>query len=331
MDYNLQPDKLCAALELGRLLEEPAALTGGHLHRMYSVVTDRGRYAVKALNPGVMLRPPALPAIRRAEQTAVIAAGSIPALPALIINGSAVQLLDGQYYMVFDWLDGRSLLNSEITAGHCAVMGSLLAKLHRMDFGTLYESETPAEKQPVNWQYYLNLGKDAGAVWTEELRGSASQLDLWSRKLVAAAKALDATVVSHGDLEPKNVLWADGAPVIIDWESAGRMNPAHDLMETAIYWAKDAAGDVQKDRFLAFIRAYEDIAGRVEAAWNTVLAKGFSSMSGWLEYSLKRSLGIEFADEEERQLGTEQVFGTLDAAQRYFEAAPVLLEWLGAR
>ena len=118
-------------LELGNLTEQPQQLIGGHLHRMYAVRTDKGRYAVKALNPQVMLRPAALPAIIESERVAGIAARYIPAAPALLFDGSAVQMLDGQYYLVFDWIDGVTLTYGEITQHHSARMGGILAALRR--------------------------------------------------------------------------------------------------------------------------------------------------------------------------------------------------------
>ncbi len=55
IQYNLQFEKLCDMLELGEIVGVPKAISGGLLHRMYSVETTQGKYAVKALNPQIML------------------------------------------------------------------------------------------------------------------------------------------------------------------------------------------------------------------------------------------------------------------------------------
>jgi len=60
IQYNLQFEKLCDALRLGEIVGEPKAVSGGLLHRMYVVETKEGKYAVKALNPKIMVRPPAM-------------------------------------------------------------------------------------------------------------------------------------------------------------------------------------------------------------------------------------------------------------------------------
>ncbi|WP_342779070.1 hypothetical protein [Paenibacillus hemerocallicola] len=55
---------------------------------------------------------------------------------------------------------------------------------------------------------------------------------------------------------------------------------------------------------------------------------GFSGKLGWLEYSLKRSLRIECTNEEEQQMGTEQVTGTINAIRRYANNISELEKWL---
>lgn len=107
--YNLQFEKLCSILKLGELLGVPEAISGGLLHRMYALETTKGKFAVKALNPQIMLRPTAMQNYINSERIAGIAAKNIPALPAKKFDGSFMQKLDNQFYLVFDWVEVRSL------------------------------------------------------------------------------------------------------------------------------------------------------------------------------------------------------------------------------
>lgn len=59
-----------------------------------------------------------------------------------------------------------------------------------------------------------------------------------------------------------------------------------------------------------------------------MLPCGYSAKLEWLEYSLKRSLGLECADEEERELGTLQVTDTLNALNEYENLLTMLKCWL---
>lgn len=54
-------------LELGTILEEPKQITGGLTHRMFKIVTTKGKYIVKLLNPNIMKRPTAMTNFKNAD------------------------------------------------------------------------------------------------------------------------------------------------------------------------------------------------------------------------------------------------------------------------
>jgi hypothetical protein len=80
IQYNLQFDKLCELMQLGELVGVPEPVSGGFLHKMYAIETTRGKYAIKALNPQIMLRPTAKQNYIKSERIANIVANHIPAL-----------------------------------------------------------------------------------------------------------------------------------------------------------------------------------------------------------------------------------------------------------
>lgn len=123
-------------------------------------------------------------------------------------------------------------------------------------------------------------------------------------------------------------MWSKGKPIIIDWESAGYVNPMAELIETAIYWSENEMGNINKERFLAFIDGYKNIYGTLNANWKIVLSNGFLGKLEWLEYNLKRSLGIECSDEEEQNLGTTEVIETINAIIHYSDMISELEKWL---
>ena len=328
-DYNLQFDKLCDSCGLGSLSDIPEQIYGGHLHRMYAVSTTTGKYAIKALNPHVMQRPQAKQNIIHAERIAQIAAERIPALPAKIICGTSMPEVDGQFYLVFDWVSGVSYYNKQISVSHCRDMGRILAQLHQTDFSSVHRADDGySGETPVDWAQYLQLGQKSDAEWSGLLAENLDNLYSWNTELIRAAKKLSpVTVIGHGDLEPKNVLWQQDQPVLIDWEAAGLINPMHDLVETALYWAGEN-GVAVADKFTGFVKGYKDVAGSYSADWPVVLDKGLGSKLGWLKYSIKRSLGIECSDEAEQKMGTDHVFGTMKMLHEYQEVKNQVIEWM---
>jgi Ser/Thr protein kinase RdoA (MazF antagonist) len=328
--YQLNFKKLCLETGLGALLSEPAQLSGGHLHRMYEISTTTGNYAIKALNPQVMLRPQAKRSIHNAEHTARLAARYVPAAPAKVFDCGVMPEIDGQHYLVFEWVDGGTLSAGSLTTAHCEKMGRILAVLHGIDFTPLELSDDDAVSF-YEWDAYLRAGEDTCAPWLEAYRADYESLIVQNGRLIRAAiRYSDDAVVSHRDLEPKNVIWRGGEPTLIDWESAGFINPMHDLVETALYWSDGGGGAYDAEKFKAFIAGYISAAGPVEADWRVILDMGLGSKLGWLDYSLKRSLGIECADEAERRMGTAHVFGTLEMLREYDSMQETIIAWLEA-
>ena len=128
----------------------------------------------------------------------------------------------------------------------------------------------------------------------------------------------------HGDLDPKNVMWWRRSDCD-DWEAASYIHPCT-ILSTA-YWSANGNNAPSKENFIAFVAGYR-VKNRVQADWKTVLDKGFGAKLGWLEYSLKRSLGIESADKEEQRMGGEHVFRTIRDLQEYDAYQDYFIAWL---
>ena len=276
VQYHIQFEQLCDNLGLGTLLCEPAQLTGGLLHRMYAIETTSGKYAVKALNPQVMLRPTAKSNIMNGEHVAAIAAEHIPALPAKNFGNTSIQQIGGQSYLIYDWAEGKSLYGESITTAHCETIGRLLGKLHCIDFSTLNIPEPcGTEEELVDWNGYLLKGQQAGSTWADLLAQNMDDLYEWNRRYLASMQYLaHPLVIGHGDIDPKNVLWHNGQPLIIDWESAGYLHPAHEFIVCALYWS-DTNGTNDKEKFLAFLNGYLSYSSLDGFDWSTYWMRAY--------------------------------------------------------
>ena len=102
-EVNELIEKLTNRIRLGEIVGVPTRVFGGLLNRMYKVKTSSGIYAVKHLNPEVMKRKNAKKNHILAEKIANMAKeNGVNCLPAKIINGSALQEIDGNYFFIFD-------------------------------------------------------------------------------------------------------------------------------------------------------------------------------------------------------------------------------------
>lgn len=336
--YRIDWEGLCGRLGLGCLLSEPKPLNGGFLHRMFEVNTGSGRYAVKALNPEIMGREEALSNYEFSERAANQLAEILPVSHARQYDGTYVQSVNGQYYLIYDFVEGRTLTDAEITGRHAYRIGCALAQIHGTDAAEPGAPECPrADPEPAKaeWESYARLGREGELVWAACLEESLGELNRLSERCARAFEGFcGRQALCHNDLDPKNVMWRGDEPVVIDWKAAGFSAVSRDFLETALYWSQNADGSVDRERFLAFAHGYTSRRGLEAADWNAVLYQGLASKLEWLEYSLKRSLGLTGADEAERRLGTEQVVPTVRGIQAYVKNIPeltALLREAGAR
>lgn len=235
----------------------------------------------------------------------------IPAITALRFHNDVLIPFEGGIYMVFPFQPGRILNRDEITAGHCAKIGAVLGKIHRRNIRPDAESagiECPLHSWP------LPAGQERTAV-------RLKQVNLLARQ--ALEKLKRNAVMSHRDLDSKNVLWNRGEPFIIDWEAAGPVPPALELWEALLNWGRDGGGKLRPDRIAALLDAYRQWNSLPPPDWESVGHAGYAGMLGWLNYNIARSSNPALSPEE-RQLGAEQTAITLKEIIEYEEQAPQL-------
>ena len=290
---------LCEQLHLGALTEEPTRLYGGLMHKIYKVVTASGVYAVKCLNPHVMARPTAAANFAAAEELErKLEDTDLPILPALAIGGRKMQEVGGAYYYLFPYFEGRALTEGHVTPEHCAIVGGLLAKLHAAERKTApVERDTP----DLYWDGFGLSDEDVALL--QEMQTAANR---------AALPPL--LTLCHNDMDPKNVLWNGMDCRIIDLECLGYGSPYIETMETALCWAGYESGEVDLDRFAAFVTAYAAAGGDLTADWAAVYAANCGRLE-WLHYNLLRASGSE--GEEAVALGKAEVEKTLTCIRGY--------------
>lgn len=290
---------LCEQLHLGALTAEPTRLYGGLMHKMYRVATKSGVYAVKCLNPHVMARPTAAANFAAAEELErKLEQTDLPLLPALTIGGRKMQEVGGAYCYLFPYFEGKALKDEAITPVHCAIVGGLLAGLHRVE-----RKVGPIQRENLTFDW-------DGFDLSEE-----DKTLLWQMQTAANNAALPPLLtICHNDMDPKNVLWNGMDCRMIDLECLGYNSPYLELLETALCWAGYERGAMDLDRFTVFVGAYAKAGGDLAADWAAVYAANAGRL-GWLHYNLLRAGGSE--GEENRELGKAEVEKTLACIKGY--------------
>lgn len=332
-------EQICRELSLGAMTDDPAPLSGGYTHRMFRLRTTTGHYAVKLLNPGIMARPDAPGHYARAEgfEEQLEAAG-LPILPAMTIGGKKMQCVAGQHLYIFPYFEGRVLRDEEITPEHCALMGCMLARIHRLSRRVLTPEALLSEESSPDWPPLVAalLRNPETAAQGSDMHRALPMLIRVTRAMEQAAAALPrAEALCHNDMDAKNVLWQGFDFRVIDLECLDWANPQQEMLDLAISWAGWPADE---GRFKAFLAAYF-AAGGEEPAQPDLLYDSRRNHLDWLAYNARRALsaslseggdsaGVGGSDAEERRIGREQIEETLakiESDQRYRET---ILRWM---
>ena len=302
-------DKLFKEKNIGQIIYPIIPVSGGFMHRMYRVETDKGIYAVKHLNTNIMKRPDALDNYRRAEALEKqLEEAGIPIVPALTIDGNKMQLMDGEYFYIFRWQAGAISDWYNISADQCRIAGSIQGRIHAIEPKRILQKEP--ELSSVNWDELIEeaASKDKRI---EKLLKENKELLLYAEKEMNKARTELPPVESivDEDMDPKNVMWNDGRALVIDLECLDRGNPVSSVLQLSLQWAGITICDLDLSKMKAFFEGYTEAYDNSFKEYNKVFGLAYTWIE-WLEYNITRALD-DHADEAERETGLSQVEQTI--------------------
>lgn len=321
-------DHLCDLYALGSALNAPTSVTGGLHHTMWKLDTAKASFAVKQLAADLDANQESV--VRHFESTEAVATEfakqGIPAVHALECRGHFLQVIDGAGYLVYPWVEARALHREAIDLQHVGKVAQVFAALHQVDVNM--EGLDGEDASVLKNEQLLALVEFAHSRNSSRASELEQLLPLFGQMIERHAEATrflaGNTRISHGDMDHKNVLWTENdSPLVIDWESAHRLNPTHEIVLEALDWSGITL-DFNEQIFDHFIATYLRAGGvgsfvEVEAAFHCVLGDWLN----WLMYNVGRSIDMD--DEQQRQIGTEQLDHALATILRLQKWVPRLL------
>ena len=310
---------LCSLLELGTPSGEVSRVAGGFHHCMWRLQTDRGCFAIKQLADDMDMGDESTVAQLNATEITAreFSRHGIPALYALHVDRNHLHLLDGAGYLVYPWTDRTACHRNRIGDQHAVTVATTLARMHHSNITVPELRDVPAF--PVTSERVINLvqlARQRNVRYSDILE---DRLDDILRIVEFHAPALERLkshqVISHGDLDHKNILWNDAdEPLLIDWESARRLNPTYELCLEALDWGGITA-HFDARPFTTMLRAYVDAGGHIVEEMIPAASDAIQgAWVNWLLYNVGRAVGIE--DTRQRAIGSGQVDLVLSALLR---------------
>jgi hypothetical protein len=127
------------------------------------------------------------------------------------------------------------------------------------------------------------------------------------------------------------VLWRDQrTPALVDWGSAGAINPTVELANVALAWSGIVTGEPAPDAFRAVVAGYRDAGAALQAEPRDALYGTLAHWLAWLRFCLQRSLGDGSLDLMERDLGTRETAAALAVLTRIADGIDLYASWLNS-
>ncbi len=296
---------------LGDVAGEIIPVSGGLMHKMFKVQTARGTYAVKCLNPQIMKRPGVFENYARAEALEkILENNDIPIVPALTFDGKKMLESGGRYFYIFAWQEGHITDLENISHGQCFKAGEILGSIHALDPQNVDASEL--ELCEIDFARYMKIAKEKQSPVFQILNKNFTLLEYAQgclnqvRKMLPSMKA-----ISNDDMDPKNIMWHNGEARVIDLECLGYSNPIESCLNLALQWAGTVNEKFNKENLAAFFKGYLSAYDNGFRSYDELFGIAYTWLE-WLEYNLKRALGMEGTTEEEQQLGRDEVINTIN-------------------
>ena len=310
---------------MGTQRRQPGRVYGGFHHKMWRLETDRGTYAIKQLSADTDLSQ--ADSANHYNVTEAVAetfsSHGISAIFALKRNTQYLQVIEDIGYLVYPWTNAVALDIGDIAEKHVLEIARVLAKMHCANIAVPGLKDVRFDIHPED--KIISLVKRAGEcnakksnVLNDQLPTFLSIVDTQK----TAAQILEKhVVISHGDLDHKNVLWNDAdTPILIDWESARNLNPTYETLLEALDWSGITV-KFDYSLFEKILSSYREAGGVIES---NSLQASFDCILGdwvnWLMYNVGRAIDLE--DAEQRSIGVAQVDLSLATIARLRDLMP---------
>lgn len=309
MNINLAKE-ICSTLHLGAIMRELQSVQGGFIHKMWAFETDKGKFAVKVLNEEIICKEGMLESFEHSENIArKYKEKGIPAISGMVFEGKAVQDISGIHCIVYPWLEGKTLPISASSLSQAFLIGEVICKIHQ-------ENLNEPQLESSIFQIFSNEHWRDCIIKYQNIAGKnnpdVSTITQWNMNAEDILSKLQSKlVVSHGDIDQKNVIWKDEQdPSIIDWEGVSKINPELEIVDAALNWGGLVSGEVDQGCIKSVIDGYKSKGGYFTLDISDILNGCRLKWLAWLEFNLRRACSYP-KKSSEHQLAVMQIDGTL--------------------
>ncbi|MFF2751281.1 phosphotransferase family protein [Kitasatospora sp. NPDC058048] len=301
---------------LGTPIGPMTRVHGGFANRMYRLDTDQGSFAVKELNLVDRRWTYRVEDVFRFERAAFAAGVPMPE-----------PISAGRHTLVHRWVEGEKVPEAPVPVAYAFEIGEILARIHALDVAWPRASiEEPTSR---DWPELAARAAATGQPWAGEL-ASHVETFLAIAQFVDTCERPGPVVLTHGDIQPWNLLAREGRPVVLDWELAGMLDLSGELGSTALSLAKGPGFDgIEPAVFRSVLDGYVAGGGALPPSGPSWFAFMIGGWLGHTRWNILRCLaGVEASTGPDLALSHESVRNGVRGLPDLFGRLPELEELL---
>jgi aminoglycoside phosphotransferase (APT) family kinase protein len=198
---------------------------------------------------------------------------------------------------VHRWVDGRRAESDPVGREVARWAGRTLAMLHELAVRPADRTLFPRLNTDTadRWSNLTEAALQANAPWADQLGEVADAVAVIADLARAGGEHPDAEVMTHGDMDQKNIVLGRSGPVLCDWDLVVPLVPHRELADAALSLGAWRRLDVGREVVAAYCQA-RDATVTIEPA-----DLGQSMMTGldWIGFNVERAIGLRATGRDE--------------------------------
>ena len=209
------------------------------------------------------------------------------------------------------WVHGNPAGPGPVTMDTARWAGQTLATLHGLRIRPRDRSLFPVPNTETarRWPELAEAAQRRAAPWAHLLTAAAPAVVMIAELATSAGYQPGLEVITHGDIDQKNLITTTRGPVLCDWDLATPLVPRHELADVAMSlgcWENFAISR-------QVLRSYRQAGGDSTPIGPSDLGQPLMTGLDWAAFSVERAIGLRPATESEIRLARKLTPGLLAA------------------
>ncbi len=205
--------------------------------------------------------------------------------------------------------------------------GRTLATLHGLRIRPQDRTVFPFHNTDTadRWPELTAAARLHGASWAELMAEAATAVSLIAELGRSVTFLPEQEVLSHGDIDQKNLIAGQDGPVLCDWDLAVPVVPRRELADVALSLACWHDAGIAR----TVVRSYREAGGDVPGFEPPDIGQSLATGLDWIAFNVERAIGLRPATAAESALGDSLLPGLLTRLRDEVSAALSIGDILG--